>query len=266
MISSRTSSRSIRPCQRTPGRGSRTSPPSRSPTVSGTVVEYRGGRVRAHPGSRPGARLSRGPDRPARTQRSGQALSVSDGEVPGRVAPALDPPGQETQHRCRRHLRPGLRRRLDRQAQRTQRVSRSWCSSGSPSWSGCCGTSCEWYYDRFVLTNKRVMLVEGVVARKVAMMPLTRVTDMKYTQSPLGRVARLRHVRARVGRPGAGAAHVSRTCPTRPTSTCRSSRRCTSRRPPRRGAVHPRWTTASSHRRRRDPGRVRATPRRPLVW
>lgn len=46
----------------------------------------------------------------------------------------------------------------------------------------------EWYYDRFVLTNKRVMLIEGVIARKVAMMPLQRVTDMKYTQSALGRV------------------------------------------------------------------------------
>ena len=46
----------------------------------------------------------------------------------------------------------------------------------------------EWYYDRFVLTNKRVMLVEGIIARKVAMMPLARVTDMKYTQSALGRV------------------------------------------------------------------------------
>jgi membrane protein YdbS with pleckstrin-like domain len=46
----------------------------------------------------------------------------------------------------------------------------------------------EWYYDRFVLTNKRVMLVEGIIARNVAMMPLSRVTDMKYTQSALGRV------------------------------------------------------------------------------
>jgi membrane protein YdbS with pleckstrin-like domain len=46
----------------------------------------------------------------------------------------------------------------------------------------------EWYYDRFILTNKRVMLVEGVFARRVAMMPLNRVTDMKYTQSPMGRV------------------------------------------------------------------------------
>jgi len=46
----------------------------------------------------------------------------------------------------------------------------------------------EWYYDRFVLTNKRVMLIEGIIARRVAMMPLARVTDMKYTQSALGRV------------------------------------------------------------------------------
>jgi membrane protein YdbS with pleckstrin-like domain len=46
----------------------------------------------------------------------------------------------------------------------------------------------EWYYDRFVLTNKRIMLVEGIIARRVAMMPLARVTDMKYTQSPMGRV------------------------------------------------------------------------------
>jgi len=46
----------------------------------------------------------------------------------------------------------------------------------------------QWYYDRFVLTNKRVMLIEGVIARKVAMMPLNRVTDMKYTQSPTGRM------------------------------------------------------------------------------
>jgi len=46
----------------------------------------------------------------------------------------------------------------------------------------------EWYYDRFILTNKRVMLIEGIIARRVAMMPLSRVTDMKYTQSALGRV------------------------------------------------------------------------------
>jgi membrane protein YdbS with pleckstrin-like domain len=45
----------------------------------------------------------------------------------------------------------------------------------------------DWFYDRFILTNKRVMVVNGIVTRRVAMMPLTRVTDMKYEQSPLGR-------------------------------------------------------------------------------
>ena len=46
----------------------------------------------------------------------------------------------------------------------------------------------DWYFDRFILTNKRVMLVNGVVTRRVAMMPLLRVTDMKYEQSALGRM------------------------------------------------------------------------------
>ena len=46
----------------------------------------------------------------------------------------------------------------------------------------------DWYYDRFILTNKRVMLIEGIITRRVAMMPLARVTDMKYTQTALGRV------------------------------------------------------------------------------
>ena len=46
----------------------------------------------------------------------------------------------------------------------------------------------DWYFDRFILTNKRVMVVKGLVTRDVAMMPLLRVTDMKYQQSPLGRM------------------------------------------------------------------------------
>ncbi|MFE9205337.1 PH domain-containing protein [Micromonospora sp. NPDC006431] len=45
----------------------------------------------------------------------------------------------------------------------------------------------EWWYNRFILTNKRVMVVDGIVTRRVAMMPLVRVTDMKYEQSPAGR-------------------------------------------------------------------------------
>lgn len=46
----------------------------------------------------------------------------------------------------------------------------------------------DWHFDRFILTNKRVMKVNGIITRKVAMMPLLRVTDMKYEQSPLGRM------------------------------------------------------------------------------
>ncbi len=45
----------------------------------------------------------------------------------------------------------------------------------------------DWWYDRFILTNKRVMVVNGIITRRVAMMPLARVTDMKYEQSPTGR-------------------------------------------------------------------------------
>jgi membrane protein YdbS with pleckstrin-like domain len=46
----------------------------------------------------------------------------------------------------------------------------------------------DWHFDRFILTNKRVMVVHGIITRRVAMMPLLRVTDMKYEQSPLGRI------------------------------------------------------------------------------
>lgn len=45
----------------------------------------------------------------------------------------------------------------------------------------------DWWYDRFILTNKRVMVVNGIITRRVAMMPLGRVTDMKYDQTPAGR-------------------------------------------------------------------------------
>jgi membrane protein YdbS with pleckstrin-like domain len=44
-----------------------------------------------------------------------------------------------------------------------------------------------WWLTKFVITNKRLMSTEGVVARRVAMMPLLRVTDMRYVQSVLGR-------------------------------------------------------------------------------
>jgi membrane protein YdbS with pleckstrin-like domain len=46
----------------------------------------------------------------------------------------------------------------------------------------------DWYFDRFVLTSRRVMIVSGMIARNIAMMPLQRVTDMAYNQSPMGRL------------------------------------------------------------------------------
>lgn len=46
----------------------------------------------------------------------------------------------------------------------------------------------QWRYEWFLATNRRLILTSGVITRKVAMMPLQKVTDMSYTQSPLGRV------------------------------------------------------------------------------
>ncbi|MEU9826315.1 PH domain-containing protein [Micromonospora chersina] len=45
-----------------------------------------------------------------------------------------------------------------------------------------------WYVGRFVVTNKRLMVTEGVFFRRVAMMPLLRVVDMRYNQTPAGRL------------------------------------------------------------------------------
>ncbi|MGQ0631799.1 MAG: PH domain-containing protein [Sporichthyaceae bacterium] len=45
-----------------------------------------------------------------------------------------------------------------------------------------------WWADRFVVTNKRVMLAHGIVVRQVDMMPLGKVTDMRYERSVPGRV------------------------------------------------------------------------------
>jgi membrane protein YdbS with pleckstrin-like domain len=46
----------------------------------------------------------------------------------------------------------------------------------------------EWRHDWFVATDKRLLLTYGLVTRKVAMMPLTKVTDMSYNRSPMGRL------------------------------------------------------------------------------
>lgn len=46
----------------------------------------------------------------------------------------------------------------------------------------------EWRADRIVVTNRRIVEVSGVLTRKVASMPLAKVTDMTYRRSLLGRL------------------------------------------------------------------------------
>jgi hypothetical protein len=46
----------------------------------------------------------------------------------------------------------------------------------------------EWRHDWFVATDKRLILTYGLITQRVAMMPLTKVTDMSYNRSPLGRL------------------------------------------------------------------------------
>lgn len=46
----------------------------------------------------------------------------------------------------------------------------------------------EWSLDWFVISDRRFLLVTGVLARQVDMMPLSKVTDMRYERSLLGRM------------------------------------------------------------------------------
>jgi membrane protein YdbS with pleckstrin-like domain len=45
-----------------------------------------------------------------------------------------------------------------------------------------------WAVDYFVVTSHRMLLAEGLITRKVAMMPLVKVTDMSFERSFLGRI------------------------------------------------------------------------------
>jgi hypothetical protein len=45
-----------------------------------------------------------------------------------------------------------------------------------------------WYFNRFVLTNKRMLLVGGMLQRRVSSMALLRITDLRFEQSPSGRL------------------------------------------------------------------------------
>ena len=46
----------------------------------------------------------------------------------------------------------------------------------------------EWREDWFVVTDRRLLMRTGLVTRRVAMMPLIKVTDMSYSRPPAGRV------------------------------------------------------------------------------
>jgi hypothetical protein len=61
-----------------------------------------------------------------------------------------------------------------------------WVSGGILIWAG--WSLITWRFYRFVLTNKRTMVASGFFVRRVAMMPLLRLTDMKYSQSWLARL------------------------------------------------------------------------------
>lgn len=45
-----------------------------------------------------------------------------------------------------------------------------------------------WAVDFFVVTSHRILLISGVFTRKVAMMPLTKVTDMSFQRTFPGRM------------------------------------------------------------------------------
>jgi membrane protein YdbS with pleckstrin-like domain len=46
----------------------------------------------------------------------------------------------------------------------------------------------EWREDWFVVTDRRLLMRSGLVTRRVAMMPLIKVTDMSYSRPPVGRL------------------------------------------------------------------------------
>jgi uncharacterized membrane protein YdbT with pleckstrin-like domain len=45
-----------------------------------------------------------------------------------------------------------------------------------------------WHTEEFVITDRRVLLIDGVLSRRVAIMPLSKVTDLTYRRSIPGRL------------------------------------------------------------------------------
>lgn len=46
----------------------------------------------------------------------------------------------------------------------------------------------DWWVDRIVVTDKRIFETSGLIVRKIAMMPLKRITDLTYQRPLLGRM------------------------------------------------------------------------------
>jgi membrane protein YdbS with pleckstrin-like domain len=46
----------------------------------------------------------------------------------------------------------------------------------------------EWQLERFVVTDRRVLLLTGILTKRIAIMPLAKVTDLTYERTVLGRV------------------------------------------------------------------------------
>ena len=45
-----------------------------------------------------------------------------------------------------------------------------------------------WWIERIVITDKRVMLAQGIITHKVGMMPLSKVTDLTFERTITGRM------------------------------------------------------------------------------
>jgi membrane protein YdbS with pleckstrin-like domain len=79
-----------------------------------------------------------------------------------------------------------------------------WVDSNVTKASEALGTICWWIFlavlarliwvsldynnHWFIATDKRLLLRYGIITRQVGMMPLLKVTDMRYVRSPLGRI------------------------------------------------------------------------------
>lgn len=46
----------------------------------------------------------------------------------------------------------------------------------------------EWWVERIVVTDKRFLLTNGIIVTNVAMMPITKVTDLTYHRPLVGRI------------------------------------------------------------------------------